>query len=1451
MKKFLSLSLFSLLSVFAFAQTADQTEGCAPLQVNFTAPAGSATFFWELGISGATSTDQNPSQGYADPGTYTVTFRETQGGPAIGTLTIKVYEKPEILITADPTSGCWPLDVAFTNNNTNIDPAIPVAGWLWDFGDQGTSDLEDPSHIFATEGSFSVALRLTSSLPTCNATELFSDFIITSDKPEVSFEANPPSSCTAPLTVNFDNTTPDTGLDFEWDFGNGTTFSGQTPPAVTYSNEGRFEVTLTGTNALGCSFIQTVLVTVGPPMSEIDMPDTVCINQPTVIGNNSSTGAYEWDFGAGASPQFSNLRNPEITFAQAGTTTVSLKVTVGVCESESSKVVFVQDLDPGFSVDPSFVCELPADIQLTANQSSGVTYQWKFPDNTNSAEQNPVFTLPETSLNPYDIVEDTSFYQFSLAVSSTACVFRDTFIVPSFEQTAKFEVDVVDGCAPLTVTFMDSSIVQTEVVDWEWHFGDGDVQNAGNADPLQHVYQTDGEYQSFLVITNALGCKDTSYFLPILVGTQLSPDFSVDKTEVCPGDTVHFASLIDDPRIDAWHFESDRGRTWHCFQEDQLDWSFVTEAGEPMDASLTVEYNGCFSTITKEDLIRVNGPVARIAYSMDCASPYDYVFADSSYDATSVTWDFGDSTQSNMPFVTHTYEDRDSFFVVLEAVNASSGCPASTDTALIYVREIKAAFELDTILCTTQSYMLNGGPSQDVDANCFRGYTWLFSDNRPITTEEASIDHNFSGPNDEQWLALEVTDINGCRDTLRLDVTVFELTADFADDVDRICFPADVNFTDLSSGDAPVVSWDWMFGDGDSIMLQNPSHTYGFVPDGPNGTLQVTLNITDSVGCMTAAQGEIEYYTPTSNISAVPPAICEGESINFFASDFTSEGSNLTWDSWDFGNGQTGVGQTGTATYPVAGNYDVTVNFTEVATGCMSSTTESVSVQAFPDAAFTSNLDNIDIICYPQIADFTSIMTDSITNWTWDFGNGQSSTDSTASTSFGKGTFEVTLTVATSNGCSDSFTNSYTLVGPEGNFDLSPPAICAGGEVTVSLRDTVDISSFEWTFGDGTSVSNMNPVSHTYDESISGSVPIVLIMVGEDPSCSLSATQFVSIAKPEAAFTTGNPNNSVCLGETFTFQNTSTFADTYEWDFGDGTTSTEENPEHTYTEPMTYSVTLTAINNAQGGCSDTVILPVTAFAAPQPMVNGTEVCNGKATELSIVGNMGSSFVWQPANLFANGANTGDMVTTVELTENTTISVTETTADGCVGEVSLDIVVVPDIQVQKDTFTACLGDPVTLTVPANELYNYRWTPAEQLSCTDCTETIYSPTATNTIFAFPEDIFGLKCAQDTFIFHVVVPENEIVVPNVFTPNGDSKNDFFNFVVDESIRENIIVSRFDVYNRFGQKVYSNENPTLGWDGQQNGKAAASDVYIYNMEVSLDGCLLGQFKGDVTLLR
>ena len=93
----------------------------------------------------------------------------------------------------------------------------------------------------------------------------------------------------------------------------------------------------------------------------------------------------------------------------------------------------------------------------------------------------------------------------------------------------------------------------------------------------------------------------------------------------------------------------------------------------------------------------------------------------------------------------------------------------------------------------------------------------------------------------------------------------------------------------------------------------------------------------------------------------------------------------------------------------------------------------------------------------------------------------------------------------------------------------------------------------------------------------------------------------------------------------------------------------------------------------------------------------------------------------------------------------------------------------------------------------------------------------------------------------------------VPNVFSPGGQTGiNQFFRpVVVNAEEFDGSFVTDFKVFNRWGQKVYDNDNNEEGWNGRQNGSQAPADVYVYVIEITLPNGRTRTLNGDVTLLR
>lgn len=1452
--------LFSIISFSVFAQSADVTEGCAPLQVKFQAPDGFSTYFWDF-KDGATSILQNPVRNFIQAGIYLVEFRESENGPIIGTVEINVYPKPDLDIAADNQAGCLPLNVNFSDNSS-IDPAITVTNYTWVFGDGNSDNGINVNHLYDEAGVYTVSLSIETNFESCNVDEVYLDYIEASNGPSAAFttDPNPPVACQGPLVINFTNETQGAGNTYVWEFGNGNGSNLADPPAETYGI-GNFVATLTATDPLGCESSTSVDIKVGNPTSFFTLPDTICSGDTVTIQNLSGPGIYAWDFGPNAIPTTSTVENPTVIFTEEGDQDISLTVTAGTCTGESTLSTYVDAVDVDFTAVPDTSCESPFTVDFMAMSQDAISYFWEFGDDSTSMEENPQheYVNPDTTI--YSINGTLIFTPSLTVTSSSQCTATLTDTIVLQQPNALFYPDIVQGCAPLTVMFADSSTSVDSIIQWEFFFGDDSTGVFTNTDSISYTYTQPGTYPVQLVITNNKLCTDTSYTVIIEVGDTLALDFSVDETEICPGDSVTFIPSDPGVDVDAWHFNTDDGRSFHCYQDSSLTWPFITEPGV-YPASLTVEYNGCFSTITKDSLITVNGPIADIDYEIECGNPFDVIFRDSSKGTTLTLWDFGDSTTSQIAGV-HTYDTTGDYTVILRAFPTQSNCPVSLDTVTVHIRDPKASIELDTALCDGVTYDLDATASIDVQSSCWKGYTWFFAKNgRPITTQDSVIQKTFTVPGPDT-VSLEVTDINGCRDTMDLPVVIYQVDAQISADDSTICLPSNVTFDTTGSTAlfSDIVGIFWDYGDGSPLDtgIANPTHLYDDVNSNPI-IVSLTLQESSAAACVNTTTLPISIYSPESFISTIPnPAeLCVGEEFTFTGSDFTSQGSNLDF-LWDFGDDSNDEnGQMVTHAYDEGGNYIVQLVFEEIATGCTDSVSTTVTVQEPPVAAFDSNLDDLVALCAPiASAQFTDISTgsDPVQTVSWDFGNGQTAPGtpgSTISTSYpDTGTYVVTMVVETAFGCIDSVSQVYEVVAPSGNFGINQNNICKFDSITFTLVDTFDVNSWEWDFGDGTVVSDENPVTHQYTNVPPSGQTVASLILTNSVGCEVTLTQDIIFEVVVADFFFENFDPNFCIDETFQLNNGSDNANSYSWTFSDGGVSIEQNPEYSFDTVGTYLITLAALN-LNSGCSDTISKNAVVLPPPQPIAIGDTICENNAGANLSIGNpsANSTYIWGPSELVV--VDTSQISSSVPLEEPVVFTVTEIDVNGCIGSGQTDsILLIPDFVGPSaiDTF-ACPDVPFSLPIQRTENYELAVIPAEVFVSFDGNVPVVQVNESQTIEVQPIELFPAGCNPAPIPVEIEVPNEDIRIPDIFTPNGDGTNDRFN-IIPVVTNADLDVRRFQVFNRFGQTVYENDDPTDGWDGTIDGKEAPADAYIYIIEASIEGCPIRAFNGEVMLLR
>jgi gliding motility-associated-like protein len=1375
------------LSVTVWSQTSDVAEGCIPLQVNFTAPVGQSSFFWEFG-DGVTSTLQNPSHLYTSEGSYLVVFRNTPGGDTIGTLTIQAYERPEILIDIDPLAGCPGLEITLTDVTGYI-PELEPINRQWTFGDGGVGNGQSVTHTYTAPGAYNVSFGVSFTLSSCNTTVLIEPPVEIYDPPVASFTTDPmpPVVCDPPLTVSFTNTSTGVGpLTIEWDMGNGFTFSGANPPPQTYTESGNFLVRLTLTDANGCTATQTATVSTGPGALDISLRDSVCIGQFVTPQNLAPAGFHLWTGDPGVTFSNVNARNPQITFPNIpGVYNVSYTWTSQNQQCSTDTTFVIQVLDNAFTYtrvdDPEVYCGPPFIMTFIPDPLEGV-FSWDI-------ERFGVFDTPTVEIDvdedpfPFSIYGRREFrvsinYQTPWGCSGsldTVEVLRVT--------TAAFIPENYGGCFDHEVKFIDLSY-SPNIVRWTWDFGDGNTfSHTEPLDSVPHIYTECGVFEVTLTIEDANGCVSTSYPIEIRICGDCDGGigfcdciFSIPPgSTLCHGDTL-FYTITASEGIRRFRLEGDGDRLFHCSEEGPGEWDYFWVFGhEPGAQTLKLFWEtneGNRDSLLFSDYFTLLGAWARPNYKIECEDPYTVHFQDSSMNANRIEWLFPDGTIYNEDAFSHTFTDTGDYLIYLTAWNDVDGCPPNVDSVWVYIRDIEAHFELPEEICQGQMLELDASGSRDVNNACHKGYKWTFSDGPRPQVLDDPLHEVFLGVPCENIVTLTVTDINGCASELSKSINVQAVTAVIELDVDRVCLPATIQPVAVVETEcATLEDINWLAGL-TSASGPNPTIT---IPEGTpviNGIIPIVLTATTALGCPAAASFNLSVYEPVSEISTMPtpPVICPGESVVFSATDFTEEGSFLNFD-WNFGDGQTSNAQEATVTYPNPGVYEVRLIFTEDATGCSGQRELAVTVQSLPEASFSSSVDNLTTICHPQqiLFENTSSSEFPLTQVSWNPGNGGPDVTQQDQVGFayGKGSFTITLTVATSAGCTDVAERTFTLVGPEGSIALDKDVVCLGDPITFSLQDTSDVGSWTW-FIEGLPIFDENPVTHVYESLPSSGLTFVKLIVSD--------------------------SEGIC-----------TFADS---------------------------------------------IPVPIVRTDFELFGDT-ICLGQTGVIGVVGALpGSTLTWSPG---ATVLNQGQPQTGVNPTQTTVYTLEAIHPAGCVGTAQAVVVVIqPPSWPNWDTAVA-VNKPIVLPGPGGDGLIYNWEPEEGLSCTACQEPTFVSDSIGeyTYVLTVTDVAG--CFVTDIIYTIEVYPDMILLPNLFTPNGDGLNDFFQIVLPPGgrIESDIAVIRMKVFNRWGQVVYNNDSPDTGWDGNYKGKPAPMDTYAYVVEVEFFDGRVELLRGDITLVR
>lgn len=1463
MKKlsYLSILFLVILPSLLFSQTANKDKGCIPLKVEFAADSQSG-YYWEFG-DGATSDNSAPLHIYTNPGTYEATLYTDQSkSTLVGAIEIDVYPDVRVEIASDLDFSCTEIPINFSNTVTTSDE-VSVTDFLWTFGDGASSDMDNPRYNYRDIGIYDVSLEVKTDYPDCDKTLLVPEMIEIFDH-RARFSIDKYTACSAPgvFTVQ-NNSVNDSRLQYDWVIG-GDPVSGYDPGSITIASIGRTEIYLTITSDFGCTDISSQSVRVLDNALDIDVPLVTCHDMSTSLTSHNDGVDHRWDFGDNAVPKNSRDKNPKVKFNVPGVTSVYYSMTDSGCLFDTTFQIIVDDNIADFDYDHGALCGSTIPIHMTAKHKGMSRYYWNGALTSSSDDERLHLDFPERDSF---YVNEKEIVVLSLYVDSGyGCVdeHSDTIVVQQPE--AFFIPDSVIGYAPLTIGFKDASLSTDPITSLSWDFDDGTTVKDDTL--VVHTFVEPGKYYVQSEVVTEAGCRDVSKgtFITALGsggggggggsgGGGVGIECLGGQRVFCVGEEIDY-NIVSSISGEL-HLETDEGRFNHCWKHRSGTHTFLYPGVFPM--VLISETEGFEKSRDTFDYITILGSRAEIDFQKTCDNIYATELSSKSITASYHHWYYEGALISEEKNFNYTFGDKGVKEVILEVGSGDSECVSHRDTAYIHVTEPFSEFTMDRLLCSGEPYVLDASASTEFDESCSHEFHWEFEQLRPISADSPIWIQEFLPGNQE--VVLTVTDVNGCSSSSSKTIDVYGTQIDFPLDT-SVCLPHQVLFENMTVSDTAMVSWEWSFGSSEEdpdYVIEEPN-----MP-GDNGapdSLFITLHTEDALGCRSSLTKMARIYEPHSRWSNfIPSELCLGDDLRLKVISEDNENRLMQYDwEWTTNNSITNNSGILELQMDTAGVTEFWVDCTVAGTICTERLQREITVRELPEADFATSVDSLDFICYPHTVEFhNTSFTDGSVDYSWDFDNGSNSSLEDPATTYDRGVFNPTLTATSRYGCEDSKTVEIELIGPDGNLVVTDDHLCLGEEAEIKLTNPVDIASYTWDLGDGTVVTEVNTINHTYDFiPETGMNTVNLVLQSAESSCeAIKSAEIFLHAIPEADFEMSEDEDGIiCHPARIDYNNLSENESdvTYNWDLGNGTQTATTDPSSTY-DKGDYDVTLVA--ESSWGCYDERSLAFTVVGPEADIIaDDIELCLGDTVQFSLLDPVD---VGQLSWDFGDGNTAEESLEVIHnyngeagTTINTVTVNMISDENGCEHSVSLDVAitgVVADFELDAE-MDYCGGLVGFINLSENG-DSFLWNFGDGNTSEESNpQHNYDQDGFTPVTLWVEDSDS-GCEDELTKDIPITAENEFYdFANVFSPNGDGRNDYFRAVIPQRYQEYVTPTSFKIYDKWGQLIYDNED-VAGWDGTYKGKALPPDVYAYFIEIDIEACKVVHDKGNVTLIK
>ena len=1261
---------------------------CTGLENSFiNQSTGATSYKWHFG-NGDSSSLVAPRYTYTNAGNFQVQLLAYSKEGCVASIdsTINAYQSPKAILAINEV--CEGDSTLFSNYSSNSDSQ------LWKFGDNSTSNAFQPSKIYTSAGTYKVTLIASTTAGCIDSTSKSASVLV---RPTAQFSVN--KSCFGDSS-RFSNSSSH-AQKLTWTFGDGFS-STDTEPVHHYSKSGNYLATLVAETNQSCSDTFSQQVTVYPrPKVSMALPSSICTDVVFTAQNNTSgASSYIWSFGNGSS---STSAQPNFSYSMADTHWVSLiaSSTDGCIDVDSAQIKIHQSPKALFSIQP--ICL--GDTAFFQNQSQNAsTVLWNFGKvstnqinpsyyfnssgnysvalvattvqgckdtitKTIEVKASPVvsFSIPGSicQKDSFSVINNTSganTYVWSFGENSTSSLQAPDF---AFDSAGIFKVHlqatsgsnctlrdsaqitvhptpassfIQQGvCLGSTSSFQNTSSIASGSLNHQWSFGD--LKGTSTKKEPEYQYGNSGSFDVKLISQSTFGCKDSAVLSHTVYQV---PKSSFYSDTVCLSDSTTFVNQSKKGTTFKWIFGNDTAYT------SQAKYTFKT-SGSHFVSLATISDKGCSDTLSKNVQV-LSLPKPLFTVNHQCAGDSN-VFTNFSSNASTYQWNLGDGTSSTSNSIKHLYKNPGSFDVTLTATSLEGCSDSISHSVSIYTNPLADFTSHDT--CLTDSIFFQNN-SQKADT-----YVWSFDDG---TTSTLSDPRHLYKTANVYSVQLVAKTSNGCSDTAFQEVNVFPLpSASFS--VQNVCYGDTAYISNTSTGMDTSI---WSLGNGMGSKAINPQHFYSAA-----GTYSISLLAKTSRGCIDSSRASIVVYNkPTATFGTNDVCIDDSSQFNNLSTGASSY-------KWTLGDGNSNTLTSLKHLYASSGSYSIQLIAFNTK-GCSDTASHTVTVHPKPVVHFGALN-----VCEGDSTAFTNNTTGAA-SYQWKFGDGTKSSKTSLSHMYtSSGSFLASLLATTAQGCTDSTLRQVDVYKKPQVQAVVPVSACLND--SISLKSTIkDAASIQWSFGNGnTSVQNNPTLSYAKDSNFQ--IKLLALSVN---GCRDSVLNSITIfTKPQVSFS----YNNICLGDSAAFVNNSAGATSYQWSFGDQTSSKDSSVKHYYTRSDNYPVQLTAIS--KNGCIDSLTQNILVQETPQADFSVDRACEGKPsvfTNLTISNADSISYRWN----FGDGGteNSPEPIHQFSLADTFAVELVAFSNLNCADTLVKKVIVGETPKTGFSSTLACIGDP---------------------------------------------------------------------------------------------------------------------------------------------------------------